>query len=259
MLIRVRPGVCGVLLWVLSGLVSAALPVYGYADPPPITAFIPVDARPLSHCIDSSVPGSLCLPAADFHAERHGLASFRDIVWAFGTAGLDAARPVLVFADEARDRDAVAALLYLAGQAEVWRWPGSVAALQEGLGIATGQARGIVRSSLYTGVMRDHLLALAVDVDALRAAGWNERHVSDDATPLNSAGRVLLTADDSLTALAAFARHGEEGPAEVKVMIDPPATIAAPTRSPPRWSGVVLLIGATLLFAMAWRRKEVGS
>jgi len=137
-----------------------------------IDSFILLDASTLSNCQTESVKTAKCLPAETFQSDQNILASFYDITWVFGTAGLEGNEKLLVFADKAEQRDALIALLYLAGHSKVWRWSDSKSSLQNQLGKAKGQNRGIIRSKYYTAKMRDKNLVLRSEINKLRQKGW---------------------------------------------------------------------------------------
>lgn len=214
-----------------------------------------IDARPLQACQASSVKGALCLPATDFYSQPAGLASFRDISWAFGTAGLTGSQPVLVFADTAHDRDLVAALLHLAGQAEVWLWEGTFEALQTRVGQAVGRQRGIVRSALYTAPMRDELLALPSELNALVDDGWQVL----DATQTGDGDRdvpMVVVADNAVDALRSFTLLVASGGDVVKVVVDPVIDLPSARARPVAWIGWGLMIVAVLLFVGLTRGRR---
>ena len=78
-----------------------------------------VDARTQAACMKSSLREAHCLPAADFLGPHGRLASFGQIYWLLGTAGLSGREHVLVVGDDPTERDFVAGMLYLCGQASV--------------------------------------------------------------------------------------------------------------------------------------------
>lgn len=253
---------CGVVFLVgllPSGVAGALALLPAGVQPGDLLA---IDARNRASCLAASVPGARCLPVADFHADPFGLASFRDVAWALGTAGLDGSRPVLVFADDPRDRDTVAALLHLAGQRAVWRWPGDAAELLARLGSQPGRGRSIVRTRLYTATMRDDLIVLPSELDALRLAGWSLHVAGGPGEAVESP--TVVTADDVTVALAAFAAllggdPRESGPVRVRIMLDRPSPATGTDVRPSRWLGIGLLGIALLLAVVAWRYRREAS
>lgn len=117
-----------------------------------------IDSRPLADCLRASLPGARCLPADDFLGPHRRLPSERDLLWLFGTAGLDGSEAVLVVGQDATARDFVAGLLYLAGQRQVRILSGPMAR-QPGA-TSRGRARSMVRSAVYTAPMRAELWVL---------------------------------------------------------------------------------------------------
>ncbi|MEJ2347352.1 MAG: rhodanese-like domain-containing protein [Gammaproteobacteria bacterium] len=125
-----------------------------------------VDTRPEQRCMHHSIRGAHCLPAADLIGPRGGLPSFPDLLWAFGTAGLSGEETVLVAGARAGNRDFVAGLLYLSGQARVQILTMPIAhALKEGrFPAGPGRGRGMLRDPIYTAQMRDRLIDLPGDL-----------------------------------------------------------------------------------------------
>jgi thiosulfate/3-mercaptopyruvate sulfurtransferase len=126
---------------------------------------IVIDSRPLAECTRASLPAARCLPADDFFGPHRRLPSERDLLWLLGTAGLDGSESVLVVGQDAIARDFVGGLLYLAGQRQV-------RVLSEPIGRlpgvrSPGQARDLVRSTVFTAPMRAELWVLR---DELRQA-----------------------------------------------------------------------------------------
>jgi len=160
-----------------------------------------LDARDLKTCQTSSVAGSRCLPASNFHSKEGELASFYDIGWAFGTANLKESDNILVFADDPQDRNFLAGLLFLAGQHKIAYWSGKTAKLQAILGKATGKPRGILRSHIYSGLMRDGYIVLPND-------------------PVSSSRLLVIAKESPVTSIAAFAQTLAEGNEKARVIID---------------------------------------
>lgn len=152
-----------------------------------------IDSRPLADCKRASLPGARCLPAEDFLGRQRQLPSERDILWLLGTAGLDGGESVLVIGEEAKARDFVAGLLYLAGQKSVRILTGPLPRLAGG-----GRERGIVRSAVWTAPMRDGLWVLGADILRDKPALVDAR----ESKPVAADGVVI--ADDAWQAIAHF-------------------------------------------------------
>jgi len=127
-------------------------------------------------CQKRSIAGAHCLPANDLHGPGGELASFADIFWALGTAGISGRETILVTGERPGDRDFVAGLLYLCGQArvEILNTPIETV-LRQGLRpTGQGRPRGILRHPVYDASMRDQLIVLPAE---LAHALANNRHV----------------------------------------------------------------------------------
>ena len=121
-----------------------------------------VDARSEKACLHSTVRSARCLPAADFLGPHGRLASFREIYWLLGTAGLSEKEHVLVVGDDPTERDFVAGMLYLCGQAKI-----SILTIpiSRGAGLRQDQmgrgiGRGMTRNPIYQGVVRESRIVL---------------------------------------------------------------------------------------------------
>lgn len=158
-----------------AGLLLALVPAFGgtaaaAADldfiSEPVAGAVVVDARPLERCAAASLAGARCLPAADIVGPHGRLASFRDILWFFGTAGLTGSEHVLVVGDGAEERDFLAGALFLAGQRQV-----SVLSTPAGrLSGPPGSARSLTRTAVYQAPMRDALMVTTGDLAASPSA-----------------------------------------------------------------------------------------
>lgn len=155
-----------------------------------------IDSRPLADCKRASLAGARCLPAEEFLDPRRRLPSERDILWLLGTAGLDGSETALVIGEDASARDFVAGLLYLAGQKSVRILSGPMPRLDGRA--AGGQERGMVRSAVWTALMRDGLWVLGADI------------VRDKPTLVDAGGsrpaaaNGVVIADDAYQAIARF-------------------------------------------------------
>ncbi len=147
-----------------------------------------VDTRPQPSCMHRSVAGAHCLAAQDLIGPRGELPNFRDLLWAFGTAGLSGHETVLVVGDRPLERDFVAGLLYLAGQAKVRILDQNISDLLRGGVVAAGSGRGraSLRDPIYVAQMRDDDLVLPGE---LRLA------LKSNAAPVPVDGRASDSAD----------------------------------------------------------------
>jgi thiosulfate/3-mercaptopyruvate sulfurtransferase len=132
---------------------------------------IVLDTRPLAACVERTLAGAHCLPAADLLGPHRRLPSFHDLLWVFGTVGLTGNETVLVVGERAGERDFVAGLLFLAGQARV-RVLGEPlrAAALEGRPTAPGRQRGNTRRAVFQATLRDDLLVLTHELAAQLAS-----------------------------------------------------------------------------------------
>ena len=116
-----------------------------------------IDVRPLEQCLKKSVRRAKCLPIADFFGPHNRLASFVNINWLLGTAGLNGNEHVLVVGNNARERDSIAGILYITGQKKI-----SILTQQMSQGggfserlIDSGIERSNTRLTVYQGIARD--------------------------------------------------------------------------------------------------------
>lgn len=146
------------------GLLSA-VPVAAYAELSYVAALPAdgadtkvIDTRPQQQCLTDSLAGAHCLPLEDLFGPHHRLANIRDIAWVFGTLGLRGDETLSVVGNDPRRRDVVAALLHLAGQAQVQVVTVSLdhllAAAQRPH--AAGRTRGMVRNPIYQARAREN-------------------------------------------------------------------------------------------------------
>ena len=120
-----------------------------------------VDARPAAQCAASTLAGARCLPADELFAPGGRLPAARDLLWLLGTAGLTGAETVVVVGQDIASRDAVAGVLYAAGQRRVRIATEPVARLlAAGAAGAPGVARDFARRTVFTAPMRDDRLVL---------------------------------------------------------------------------------------------------
>ncbi|MDE2089682.1 MAG: hypothetical protein KGJ12_06655 [Gammaproteobacteria bacterium] len=121
-----------------------------------------IDARRLAACAERSLAGARCLPPRDFLGPHDRLASFRDVVWVLGAAGLSGKETALVAGDDPTRRDFVAGILYLAGQARVavLTPPLSPLVAAGKRPTAPGTPKGMFRNPIYQGWPRARLIVL---------------------------------------------------------------------------------------------------
>ena len=184
-----------------------------------------LDARDLKTCQRSSVKGAKCLPANTFHSQTDQLASFYDIGWAFGTADLKETDHVLVFADKALDRNFLAGLLFLSGQHKISTWLGKTSDLQKVIGEGAGNNRGILRTHIYSGLMRDNYIAQPNEIKILQKKGW--RLVSESiVNPSNKTiqksidEKLIVWGPSPIKNIATFAQLKAEGRHQILLSID---------------------------------------
>ncbi|HUW29699.1 MAG TPA: rhodanese-like domain-containing protein [Sulfuriferula sp.] len=153
------------MLWmVLAGNSQASEVAFGYTNHASnlIGSVTVVDARAEDACLHYTVRGAHCLPAADFLGPHGRLASFREIYWLLGTAGLSEQAHVLVVGDDPTERDFVAGMLYLCGQRKVsiLTTPIARGAGLEQAQMGQGTGRGMTRNPIYLGVVREGRIVL---------------------------------------------------------------------------------------------------
>jgi thiosulfate/3-mercaptopyruvate sulfurtransferase len=153
----------------LCGRMAAAADFFEVTTPndPRVAGAAVIDTRPLSLCGRASLAGARCLPPGEFLGPHGRLASFRDIPWVLGAAGLSGMATVLVAGDDPERTDFVAGLLYLAGQRRVAILTGplspQVAAARDA---APGAPKGMVRNPVYHAWPRADLLVLRTELAA---------------------------------------------------------------------------------------------
>ena len=157
------------MLWmVLAGNSQASEVAFGYTDHASnlIGSVTVVDARAEDACLHYTVRGAHCLPAADFLGPHGRLASFREIYWLLGTAGLSEQAHVLVVGDDPTERDFVAGMLYLCGQRKVsiLTIPIARGAGLEQAQMGQGTGRGMTRNPIYQGVVREGRIVLRAEL-----------------------------------------------------------------------------------------------
>ncbi|MDH3637743.1 MAG: hypothetical protein OES09_04690 [Gammaproteobacteria bacterium] len=245
---------------------------------------VPVDTRPLAECTARSLRAARCLPAREFLFPDGRLTSFRGILWLLGTAGLDGSETVVVFGKNRIDREFVAGVLFLSGQARVVLWNESPQALfsNRPLQISPGRRRGMIRDPIYTAWMRESALVLRHELIAqiqggaapvivdgragnpetrIRGAVRYEPQARDDVA---RAGEIIVYAESPRESIALFTRLQSQGiearvyadgwhdwPKDEPALIEARDELGGPVRSV--YLGVVALIIALLLFAVVTR------
>lgn len=163
----------GLLLLALASPLRAAGDfAYVRASRPALDAgAVVIDARPLDACTQRSFAGARCLAAAEFLGPHRRLAGYRDILWLLGTAGLRGNETVLVVGQDPLERDFVAGLLHLAGQARVLILTApATRELAGGIPAAPGVARSFTREAVFEAPMRDTLVVLGRELRGMQPA-----------------------------------------------------------------------------------------
>lgn len=109
-----------------------------------------VDARADEKCLQGTRPGALCLSLDKVLNAEGRLANMRDVRWLLGSYGLIGIEHVAIYADDAKIRDSLAAIFYLAGQDRVSRLVEDAKVDLNGRGI-TG---ALSRQNLFVGKVR---------------------------------------------------------------------------------------------------------
>ncbi len=161
------------IIWLASLLVTAVLPSTLFAAPvidyraAPSNHLGPIiDVRPTAACEKSSLAGARCLPVSDFFGPNKRLANFSGILWLLGTAGLNGSEHVLVVGGRRNAKEAVAGLLFLAGQKSITVLSTAIDLLDENKR-APGEERSKTREKVYQAEMRNDRIVLRSDLAAL--------------------------------------------------------------------------------------------
>ena len=165
---------------------------FAYVNSVPVGA-VAVNSRPLSACAAASLPGARCLPADDLLGPHDRLPPFPDLLWALGTAELSGTEHVVVVGGAALDRDFVAGLLYLAGQAQVDVLTRPVAGLP---GLAPGRPRETARTTVFRAPMRDGLLVLGGELGTAHLLDGRSQEAYWGETVTNGRGGHLPGAEN---------------------------------------------------------------
>ena len=109
-----------------------------------------VDAGAVATCLKAARPDTLCLSLDRVLNPAGRLANMRDVRWLLGSYGLTGDEQVVIYADQERTRDAMAAIFYLAGQDQVSRLNDGPQVNLTGRGIAGA----LSRRALFVGEVR---------------------------------------------------------------------------------------------------------
>ena len=109
-----------------------------------------VDAGNVTKCLETARHGALCLSLDRVLNQEGRLANMRDVRWLLGSFGLTGDERVVIYADDEKTRDAMAAVLYLAGQDRVGRLINSAQVDFSGKGVAGA----LSRQALFVGKVR---------------------------------------------------------------------------------------------------------
>jgi len=125
-----------------------------------------LDIRAEDTCLESSLPDARCLPADWLLASESGdVIGFHALRWLLGTVGLSGDETLAIYAGpdgSVADAWAVAALAYLAGQADV------AVIADASAETGDGWPRSITREAVYVAPMRIAAMTTAPDTRPLR-------------------------------------------------------------------------------------------
>ncbi len=129
-----------------------------------------IDVRASDLCEKASLNNTRCLPASDFFGPHQRLANFSGALWLLGTAGLKGDEHVLVVGDQSNNKDAMAGLLYIAGQRKisVLRFP--LTALKN-VKLSVGESRSKTREEVFQAPMRADKIVLRRDLLSMVRSG----------------------------------------------------------------------------------------
>lgn len=132
-----------------------------YVDAVPSSPHVRLDVRPAAQCLASSLQDAHCLPVADVVGPHQRLPNLSGLLWLLGSVGLDGSEHVLVVGDAGKDREAIAGLLYLAGQREISILTRPVAAVaMTGEKPQKGQPRSMTRELVFQAPIRSSRVIL---------------------------------------------------------------------------------------------------
>lgn len=174
-----------------------------------------LDTRDGEACAERSLPGARCLPARDVLGPRNELPLFANVLWLLGTVGLDGSEPVLVVGEAPVDRDFVAGLLYLAGQARiaVATVPVSRMLASAGARAEPGFARDITRRAVYRARPREEAIVFPGELKAGLAMTKEAAPLLVDAadprswsTDLESGRRIVVVGRNARDGIASLTK-----------------------------------------------------
>lgn len=173
-----------------------------------------LDTRDGEACAKRSLPGARCLPARDVLGPRNELPLFANVLWLLGTVGVDGSESVLVVGEDPVDRDFVAGLLYLAGQARIAVATVPVSRMLASAGARTepGLARDITRRAVYRARPREEAIVFSGELKAAMAKepapllvdGGTDPHAW--ATGLESGRRIVVVGRDARDGIASLTK-----------------------------------------------------
>jgi len=139
---------------------AAARTVEVIKTPDPRAAYAVIDTRPHGRCERASFPGARCLNPTDVFGPHDRLANISGLLWALGSAGLAGSERVLVVGDRPADRDAIAGLLFIAGQSRIDVLSGKVRDALKNRKPAPGTPRSTTREVVFQAPMRSTHIVL---------------------------------------------------------------------------------------------------
>ncbi len=178
-----------------------------------------IDARPLKQCLKKSVRGARCLPVASFFGPHNRLASFININWLLGTAGLSGQEHVLIVGNNAQERDFIAGVLFVAGQKNI-----SILTQQMKRGggfsekfLGSGVERMETRTTIYRGIARDKAIIfkkelakiLSLDSSTVLIDGRSENEFWGATVRGLRGGHIVSARHLSSSRLRSLANSGE--------------------------------------------------
>ena len=131
-----------------TALADDLIPMVSSLNAPADMVF--VDAGTVAKCLEAARPGALCLSLDRVLNQEGRLANMRDDRWLLGSYGLTGDEGVVIYADDEKTRDAMAAIFYLAGQDRVSRLIDSAQVDSTGKGVAGA----LSRRALFVGKVR---------------------------------------------------------------------------------------------------------
>ena len=141
----------------------AAAPVVSYTSSPVGQADFIIDTRSAVLCEKASLQSARCLPARDFFGPHKRLANFSGILWLLGTAGLTGSEHVLIVGNKSVDKEAMAGLLFIAGQRKISILRQAIGSLKN-TNLAPGVTQSKSREEIYQSIMRSDRIVLRDDL-----------------------------------------------------------------------------------------------